>query len=215
MPEAQQRVGGCFLSLMPQMKTLYLAYCANHPSAVSVLTEHRCVSWTSSQVGGGGRPCPGVPSGQLISVRCYLKRGAGIVCFSRIISLIILRVSAWGGLLSGFKILISAYNRSGRVLQSPPRPGRCGQRSGELVGALEGGRGLVRAAVAPAQCAGLEHVRQSEPCGRRRSVSVGHAGPEAVRSRSAAGSGKQQQARPCALGSAEPGLLGSREGRGA
>ncbi|XP_055985006.1 rho guanine nucleotide exchange factor 7 isoform X2 [Sorex fumeus] len=39
-PEAQQRVGGCFLSLMPQMKTLYLAYCANHPSAVNVLTEH-------------------------------------------------------------------------------------------------------------------------------------------------------------------------------
>ncbi|XP_038180951.1 rho guanine nucleotide exchange factor 7 isoform X2 [Arvicola amphibius] len=39
-PEAQQRVGGCFLSLMPQMRTLYLAYCANHPSAVSVLTEH-------------------------------------------------------------------------------------------------------------------------------------------------------------------------------
>ncbi|XP_006851606.1 PREDICTED: rho guanine nucleotide exchange factor 7-like [Chrysochloris asiatica] len=40
LPEAQQRVGGCFLNLMPQMKTLYLAYCANHPSAVSVLTEH-------------------------------------------------------------------------------------------------------------------------------------------------------------------------------
>uniref|UniRef100_A0A4X1U0Z7 Rho guanine nucleotide exchange factor 7 n=3 Tax=Sus scrofa TaxID=9823 RepID=A0A4X1U0Z7_PIG len=40
VPEAQQRVGGCFLSLMPQMKTLYLAYCANHPSAVSVLTQH-------------------------------------------------------------------------------------------------------------------------------------------------------------------------------
>ncbi|XP_035308090.1 rho guanine nucleotide exchange factor 7 isoform X4 [Cricetulus griseus] len=39
-PEAQQRVGGCFLSLMPQMRTLYLAYCANHPSAVGVLTEH-------------------------------------------------------------------------------------------------------------------------------------------------------------------------------
>ncbi|XP_037384579.1 rho guanine nucleotide exchange factor 7 isoform X3 [Talpa occidentalis] len=39
-PEAQQRVGGCFLNLMPQMKTLYLAYCANHPSAVGVLTEH-------------------------------------------------------------------------------------------------------------------------------------------------------------------------------
>eukprot|EP00074_Homo_sapiens_P097545 XP_016876305.1 rho guanine nucleotide exchange factor 7 isoform X4 [Homo sapiens] len=40
LPEAQQRVGGCFLNLMPQMKTLYLTYCANHPSAVNVLTEH-------------------------------------------------------------------------------------------------------------------------------------------------------------------------------
>ncbi|XP_029460550.1 rho guanine nucleotide exchange factor 7 isoform X2 [Rhinatrema bivittatum] len=40
LPEAQQRVGGCFLNLMPQMKSLYLAYCANHPSAVNVLTQH-------------------------------------------------------------------------------------------------------------------------------------------------------------------------------
>ncbi|XP_070937120.1 rho guanine nucleotide exchange factor 7 isoform X3 [Macaca nemestrina] len=40
LPEAQQRVGGCFLNLMPQMKALYLTYCANHPSAVNVLTEH-------------------------------------------------------------------------------------------------------------------------------------------------------------------------------
>ncbi|XP_039329128.1 rho guanine nucleotide exchange factor 7 isoform X3 [Saimiri boliviensis] len=40
LPEAQQRIGGCFLNLMPQMKTLYLTYCANHPSAVNVLTEH-------------------------------------------------------------------------------------------------------------------------------------------------------------------------------
>uniref|UniRef100_A0A8C2TWL0 Rho guanine nucleotide exchange factor 7 n=2 Tax=Coturnix japonica TaxID=93934 RepID=A0A8C2TWL0_COTJA len=40
LPEAQQRVGGCFLNLMSQMKSLYLAYCANHPSAVNVLTEH-------------------------------------------------------------------------------------------------------------------------------------------------------------------------------
>lgn len=99
MPEAQQRVGGCFLSLMPQMKTLYLAYCANHPSAVSVLTEHRYVSRTSSQVGGW--LCPGVPSRQLISVKCYLKHGAGVVCFSRMVSLIILQVSVWGGLMSG------------------------------------------------------------------------------------------------------------------
>uniref|UniRef100_A0A8C5PA67 Rho guanine nucleotide exchange factor 7 n=1 Tax=Leptobrachium leishanense TaxID=445787 RepID=A0A8C5PA67_9ANUR len=40
LPEGQQRVGGCFMSLMPQMKNLYLAYCANHPSAVNVLTQH-------------------------------------------------------------------------------------------------------------------------------------------------------------------------------
>uniref|UniRef100_A0A667X9H9 Rho guanine nucleotide exchange factor (GEF) 7b n=1 Tax=Myripristis murdjan TaxID=586833 RepID=A0A667X9H9_9TELE len=35
-----QRVGGFFLSLMPQMKMLYVAYCSNHPSAVNVLTQH-------------------------------------------------------------------------------------------------------------------------------------------------------------------------------
>ncbi|MEE6470695.1 hypothetical protein FKM82_009031 [Ascaphus truei] len=40
LPEGQQRVGGCFMSWMPQMKSLYLAYCANHPSAVNVLTQH-------------------------------------------------------------------------------------------------------------------------------------------------------------------------------
>ncbi|XP_053563752.1 rho guanine nucleotide exchange factor 7 isoform X2 [Bombina bombina] len=40
LPEGQQRVGGCFMSLMQQMKNLYLAYCANHPSAVNVLTQH-------------------------------------------------------------------------------------------------------------------------------------------------------------------------------
>ncbi|XP_077368392.1 rho guanine nucleotide exchange factor 7b isoform X2 [Festucalex cinctus] len=39
LPECQQRVGGFFLSLMPQMKTLYVTYCSNHPSAVSVLTQ--------------------------------------------------------------------------------------------------------------------------------------------------------------------------------
>lgn len=58
-PEAQQRVGGCFLSLMPQMRTLYLAYCANHPSAVSVLTEHRFVAKPSGTEGKeGGHLCP-------------------------------------------------------------------------------------------------------------------------------------------------------------
>uniref|UniRef100_A0A4W6EQ08 Osteoclast-stimulating factor 1 n=1 Tax=Lates calcarifer TaxID=8187 RepID=A0A4W6EQ08_LATCA len=40
LPESQQRIGGFFLSLMPQMKLLYVAYCANHPSAVNVLTQH-------------------------------------------------------------------------------------------------------------------------------------------------------------------------------
>ncbi|XP_053129930.1 rho guanine nucleotide exchange factor 6 isoform X2 [Hemicordylus capensis] len=40
LPEHQQRVGGCFLGLMPQFRCLYLTYCANHPSAVNVLTQH-------------------------------------------------------------------------------------------------------------------------------------------------------------------------------
>ncbi|XP_017554554.1 rho guanine nucleotide exchange factor 7b isoform X3 [Pygocentrus nattereri] len=39
-PESQQRIGGFFLSLMPQMKSLYVTYCSNHPHAVSVLTQH-------------------------------------------------------------------------------------------------------------------------------------------------------------------------------
>ncbi|XP_056347687.1 rho guanine nucleotide exchange factor 6 isoform X5 [Oenanthe melanoleuca] len=40
LPENQQRVGGCFMNLLPQFRSLYLAYCANHPSAVHVLTQH-------------------------------------------------------------------------------------------------------------------------------------------------------------------------------
>ncbi|XP_019750084.1 rho guanine nucleotide exchange factor 7a isoform X1 [Hippocampus comes] len=40
LPECQQRVGGFFLNLMPQMKALYVGYCANHPCAVNVLTQH-------------------------------------------------------------------------------------------------------------------------------------------------------------------------------
>ncbi|TMS06316.1 Rho guanine nucleotide exchange factor 7 [Larimichthys crocea] len=40
LPENQQRVGGFFLNLMPQMKALYAGYCSNHPSAVNVLTQH-------------------------------------------------------------------------------------------------------------------------------------------------------------------------------
>ncbi|XP_058703678.1 rho guanine nucleotide exchange factor 6 isoform X2 [Poecile atricapillus] len=40
LPENQQHVGGCFMNLMPQFRALYLTYCANHPSAVNVLTQH-------------------------------------------------------------------------------------------------------------------------------------------------------------------------------
>ncbi|XP_042260978.1 rho guanine nucleotide exchange factor 7-like isoform X2 [Thunnus albacares] len=40
LPESQQRIGGFFLSLMPQMKILYVAYCSTHPAAVNVLTQH-------------------------------------------------------------------------------------------------------------------------------------------------------------------------------
>lgn len=40
LPESQQRIGGFFQSLMPQMKIIYVDYCSNHPSAVSVLTQH-------------------------------------------------------------------------------------------------------------------------------------------------------------------------------
>ncbi|XP_046887387.1 rho guanine nucleotide exchange factor 7b isoform X2 [Hypomesus transpacificus] len=58
LPESQQRVGGFFLNLMPQMKALYMAYCSNHPTAVSILTEH------SKELGdymeGKGANSPGI-----------------------------------------------------------------------------------------------------------------------------------------------------------
>ncbi|XP_069567908.1 rho guanine nucleotide exchange factor 7b isoform X3 [Brachyistius frenatus] len=40
LTESQQRIGGFFLSLIPQLKIIYVAYCSNHPSAVNVLTQH-------------------------------------------------------------------------------------------------------------------------------------------------------------------------------
>ncbi|KAF3706330.1 Rho guanine nucleotide exchange factor 7 Beta-Pix PAK-interacting exchange factor beta p85SPR [Channa argus] len=40
LPESQQRIGGFFLSLIPQMKIIYVAYCSNHPTAVNILTQH-------------------------------------------------------------------------------------------------------------------------------------------------------------------------------
>nr|XP_023650692.1 rho guanine nucleotide exchange factor 6-like isoform X1 [Paramormyrops kingsleyae] len=40
MPEGQQHLGGCYLNLLNQIRTLHLSYCSTHPSAVCVLTEH-------------------------------------------------------------------------------------------------------------------------------------------------------------------------------
>ncbi|XP_063045554.1 rho guanine nucleotide exchange factor 6 isoform X2 [Engraulis encrasicolus] len=40
MPEGQQRLAGCYLNLMCQLRTLYLSYCSSHPAAVTVLTDH-------------------------------------------------------------------------------------------------------------------------------------------------------------------------------
>ncbi|XP_077433676.1 rho guanine nucleotide exchange factor 6 isoform X1 [Vanacampus margaritifer] len=39
-PEGQQRLAGCFLNVLCQIKSLYLAYCSSHPSAVCILTDH-------------------------------------------------------------------------------------------------------------------------------------------------------------------------------
>ncbi|XP_053555202.1 rho guanine nucleotide exchange factor 6 isoform X2 [Bombina bombina] len=39
LPENQQKLGGCFLTLFNQFRSLYLTYCANHPTAVNVLTQ--------------------------------------------------------------------------------------------------------------------------------------------------------------------------------
>ncbi|KAF3838598.1 hypothetical protein F7725_010366 [Dissostichus mawsoni] len=38
--EGQQRVAGCYLNLMSQIKTLYLAYCSSHPSARGTRQVH-------------------------------------------------------------------------------------------------------------------------------------------------------------------------------
>lgn len=40
VPEGQQRIGGCYLNMMCQIRTLYLSYCSSHSSAVCVLTDH-------------------------------------------------------------------------------------------------------------------------------------------------------------------------------
>lgn len=43
MPEGQQRIGGCYMNMLCQIRMLYLSYCSSHPSAVAVLTDHRLV----------------------------------------------------------------------------------------------------------------------------------------------------------------------------
>ncbi|XP_072292965.1 rho guanine nucleotide exchange factor 6 isoform X2 [Eucyclogobius newberryi] len=40
VPECQQRVAGCYVTQMNQIRALYLAYCSSHPSAVCILTDH-------------------------------------------------------------------------------------------------------------------------------------------------------------------------------
>uniref|UniRef100_A0A8C1TJ02 Rho guanine nucleotide exchange factor (GEF) 7a n=1 Tax=Cyprinus carpio TaxID=7962 RepID=A0A8C1TJ02_CYPCA len=58
LPEMQQKVGGFFLNLMPQIRSLYVSYCSNHPSTVSILTDH------SEELGefmeGRGASIPGI-----------------------------------------------------------------------------------------------------------------------------------------------------------
>ncbi|KAM9804591.1 rho guanine nucleotide exchange factor 7a isoform 1-T1 [Neosynchiropus ocellatus] len=58
LPENQQRVGGFFLNLMPQMVALYVGYCSNHPCAVNVLTQHSDVLGVFME--GRGAVCPGI-----------------------------------------------------------------------------------------------------------------------------------------------------------
>ncbi|XP_033965611.1 rho guanine nucleotide exchange factor 7a isoform X1 [Pseudochaenichthys georgianus] len=58
LPESQQRVGGFFLNLMPQMKALYVGYCSNHPCAVNLLTQHSDVLGEFME--GRGASTPGI-----------------------------------------------------------------------------------------------------------------------------------------------------------
>jgi len=37
LPVQQQRVGGIFLKIAPELRTLYIEYCSNHPNAASIL----------------------------------------------------------------------------------------------------------------------------------------------------------------------------------
>lgn len=67
VPESQQTVGGCFMSLMNQMHGLYLAYCCNHPWAVRTLQEH-------SEVLGEFMESKGVSSPGLLMLTTSLSK---------------------------------------------------------------------------------------------------------------------------------------------
>ncbi|KAG7266780.1 hypothetical protein CRUP_028102 [Coryphaenoides rupestris] len=59
IPESMQRVAGCYLNLLAQIRHLYLAYCSSHPSAVCILTDHSEVA--ESKFHGGRSEVPSSP----------------------------------------------------------------------------------------------------------------------------------------------------------
>ncbi|KAM7445578.1 Rho guanine nucleotide exchange factor6 [Porites harrisoni] len=58
LPLHQQRMGASFLQIAPQMKELYMMYCANHPRAVEVLTKYG--DELSAFIESKGAPAPGI-----------------------------------------------------------------------------------------------------------------------------------------------------------
>uniref|UniRef100_UPI0035900693 rho guanine nucleotide exchange factor 7-like isoform X2 n=1 Tax=Myxine glutinosa TaxID=7769 RepID=UPI0035900693 len=58
LPDAQQRVGGCYLGMLPHMRSLYKAYCSNHPWAVKAMQDHK--DFLGEFVESQGAPTPGI-----------------------------------------------------------------------------------------------------------------------------------------------------------
>ncbi|XP_068686547.1 rho guanine nucleotide exchange factor 7-like isoform X2 [Montipora foliosa] len=58
LPLPQQRMGAAYLQIAPQMKELYVMYCANHPRAVEVLTKYSDELCTFIE--SKGAPAPGI-----------------------------------------------------------------------------------------------------------------------------------------------------------
>ncbi|XP_078379511.1 rho guanine nucleotide exchange factor 7-like isoform X8 [Oculina patagonica] len=58
LPLPQQRMGASYLQIAPQMKELYVTYCANHPRAVEVLTKYS--DELSAFIESKGAPAPGI-----------------------------------------------------------------------------------------------------------------------------------------------------------